>query len=253
MKNFNINLFLLAFRFAKTEIKTKYRRSLMGPLWISINMFISIFALGFVFSNLFGVKMKDYLPYVFCGLFLWNYISQTITDSVNLYVNIAIKNYNFPVFFFPLKLTFLNLIIGFHNFFIYFFLVIFINSEILNINFFYFLIAIPFYIINSFLISFSIGILSLRYRDLGQIILNSIYLIFLITPVFWDPKILSEKKFFIASFNPFYHFISIGREPLLGNPPLLASYFFVLLITIINIFITFIVYKTNHSNKAFWI
>jgi hypothetical protein len=243
----------IVLRFAWIEVKTQYRRSLLGPLWISINMFISIFALGFIFSNLFGLTLYSYLPFVYTGLLVWNLISVIITESVNMFINGSIKNFKFPLLFFSLRLTFKNLILFWHNFLIYFFIVIFINSSILNFKFFLFFLAIPFFFINAVALSFYIGIISLRYRDLGQIILNFTYLLFLVTPVFWDSNLLSGKRLFLVSFNPFYHFINTMREPLLGNYPSITSYIVVFLVTLFNILMAYIVYRTKHQNKVFWI
>lgn len=247
------NLLLVAWRVSYSEILVKYRRSLLGPVWISLNMIVTIFALSLVFSGLFSVEIKDYLPYVFCGLLSWTYISFTIQDSVQLYINGALKNFEFPSLFFPLKNTFKNFIIFLHNFVVYFLVLIFVNSEILNFNFFLIFIAFPFYIVNSLLISFSVGLLSLRYRDVGQIIINGVYLLFLVTPVFWDPSILSGKKVLLADLNPLYHMIEILRDPLLGKVPSYANYLTCSLLTLANGAVALLVFKTNHANKAFWV
>ena len=124
------NLLLVSWRVSYSEILVKYRRSLLGPIWISINMLVTIFALSLVFSGLFQITIKDYLPYVFCGLLSWGYISFTIQDSVQLYINGAVKNFEFPALFFPLKNTFKNFIVFLHNFVVYALVLIFVNSEI---------------------------------------------------------------------------------------------------------------------------
>ena len=247
------NLLLVSWRVSYSEILVKYRRSFLGPVWISVNMIVTIFALSLVFSGLFQVEIKNYLPYVFCGLLAWTYISFTVQDGVQLYINGSIKNFDFPSLFFPLKNTFKHFIIFLHNFVVYFLVLFFVNSEILNINIILIFIALPFYIINSILISFGVGLLSLRYRDVGQIIINGVYLLFLVTPVFWDPSILSGKKTLIADLNPLFHMIQILREPLLGNIPTLSNYTTCILLTLVNGLIAFLVFKTNHANKAFWI
>ena len=188
------NLIIVSWKIAYDEIKIKYRRSILGPAWISINMLITILALGLVFSNIFNVNAKNYIAYVFCGLLSWSFISSVVLDSVTLYLSSSIKNYNFPVFFFPLKNTFKNLIISSHNLLIYIFLFLFFDKSILNWNILYLFISTPIYILNSIFISLSVGLISLRFRDVGQIIINGMYLVFLITPIFWDPNVLMGKN-----------------------------------------------------------
>lgn len=247
------NLILVSWRVSYSEIIVKYRRSFLGPIWISLNMVVTIFALSMVFSGLFSVEIKDYMPFVFCGLLSWTYISFTVQDAVQLYINGSIKNFEFPALFFPLKNTFKNFIIFLHNFVVYFLVLAFVNSEIFTIKFLLIIIAFPIFLFNSLLISFGVGLLSLRYRDVGQIIINGIYLLFLVTPVFWDPSILTGKKTLIADLNPLYHMIQIMRDPLLGKIPTFQNYFYCSMVTLFNCVFTYFVYKTNHSNKAFWI
>lgn len=250
---FTKTLIYVSWRIAYSEILIKYRRSIFGPAWISINMLITIFALSAVFSNLFNMAIANYIPFVFCGLLAWGFISFTINDSVQLYINGAIKNFNFPVLFFPLKNTFKNLIIFVHNSIIYIIILIAVNQNILNLNILYIIIAFPIYILNSIFISFSIGLISLRFRDVGQIIVNAVFLIFLVTPVFWDPNILSGKKIMLAEWNPLYHIIEIMRQPLLGNVPSYNNYLFSIFTTIFNAFLAYFIFKRNFDNKAFWI
>ncbi len=38
------------------------------------------------------MEIANYVPFVFCGLLAWGFISLTINDSVQLYINGAIKN-----------------------------------------------------------------------------------------------------------------------------------------------------------------
>ena len=78
-------LVYVSWRIAYSEILIKYRRSIFGPAWISINMLVTIFALSIVFSNLFNMEIKNYVPYVFCGLLSWGFISLTImSEKANL-------------------------------------------------------------------------------------------------------------------------------------------------------------------------
>ena len=252
MKKFRLEIYVI-WRIAWSEILIKYRKSFFGPTWITLNMLVTIVALSFVFSGLFGMDIYTYMPFVYCGLLSWNFISFVIQDSVLAYVNGAIKNFNFSVIFFPLKVTFKNFVVWAHNLLIYFFILLFINHEILNLKIIFFFLALPIYFLNAFSIAFIVGIISLRYRDIGEIFKNAVYLLFLITPVFWDPSILAGKKRVLVDFNPLYHMIEIMRQPMLGNIPDIQSYIWCLAVTLINIILALIVIKKNESNKALWV
>ena len=126
MNKLKLEIYVI-WRIAWSEILLKYRKSFFGPTWITLNMLVTIVALSFVFSGLFGMDIYTYMPFVYCGLLSWNFISFVIQDSVLAYVNGAIKNFNFSVIFFPLKVTFKNFVVWAYNLLIYFFILLFIN------------------------------------------------------------------------------------------------------------------------------
>jgi len=79
------------------------------------------------------------------------------------------------------------------------------------------------------------------------------YLIFLVTPIFWDPNILEGKKIILAQYNPLYSMIEIIREPLLGKIPSFKNYIYCILTTIVNGVLAYIIFKKNFNNKVFWL
>jgi ABC-2 type transport system permease protein/lipopolysaccharide transport system permease protein len=236
-----------------TEIIIKYRKSIIGPFWIVFNMSIIVFSLSFVFAGFFGQGFNDYVLYIYCGILGWSFISTLISESTNLYVNGSIKNFKFHTFYLPLINVNKILIIFFHNFIVYFILIIFIKNTFYLYNLIYILIALLIYILNGICISFSVGLLSLKFRDFGFMISNILFLIFLITPIFWDPKILSVNRAFIVEFNPFFHFIEILRRPLLGEAPNLENLLYAIILTLLNIFLAYITYKKLNKYKYFYL
>ena len=56
-------------------IKQRYRRSVIGPLWITISMGVTAVGLGVLYSVLFGQPIKTFLPYVVVGFIVWNFIN----------------------------------------------------------------------------------------------------------------------------------------------------------------------------------
>ncbi|MBB6380752.1 ABC-type polysaccharide/polyol phosphate export permease, partial [Pseudonocardia eucalypti] len=57
------------------DIKQRYRRSVIGPLWISISMGVIAAGLGILYSALFNMPYQTFLPYVATGLLIWNFVS----------------------------------------------------------------------------------------------------------------------------------------------------------------------------------
>src|SRR5262245_23987268 len=47
-----------------SELRRRYRRSLLGPFWITISMAIFILLVGGLFSQLSGASLRGFMPYM---------------------------------------------------------------------------------------------------------------------------------------------------------------------------------------------
>ena len=59
------------------DIRQRYRRSTLGPFWLTISMGVLVAALGLLYAGLFKVNVSDYLPFVAVGFIVWGLISDT--------------------------------------------------------------------------------------------------------------------------------------------------------------------------------
>ena len=46
------------------DIRQRYRRSVLGPFWITISMAVFITLLGVIYSHIFNIELRTYLPYL---------------------------------------------------------------------------------------------------------------------------------------------------------------------------------------------
>src|ERR1700744_3582898 len=60
------------------DIKQRYRRSVLGPFWITIATGPTAVAMGGLYSKLFHLQLSVHLPYVTLGLIIWNLINASI-------------------------------------------------------------------------------------------------------------------------------------------------------------------------------
>jgi len=61
------------------DIRQRYRRSILGPIWISITMAVTAVALGILYAGLFQTDLSVQLPYVLVGFIIWGFISGCIS------------------------------------------------------------------------------------------------------------------------------------------------------------------------------
>jgi len=53
--------------FAVHDITQRFRRSTLGPSWLTLSMGIMVTALGFVFSKIFNQEISIFIPYLATG------------------------------------------------------------------------------------------------------------------------------------------------------------------------------------------
>ena len=75
------------------DIRQRYRRSVLGPFWITISMAIFIALLGVIYSHIFNIGLKTYLPYLSLGYIIWGFISD---DRGELYLLPGKRTYHPP-------------------------------------------------------------------------------------------------------------------------------------------------------------
>ena len=49
---------------ARMDIRQRYRRSVLGPFWITITMIIFIVAIGPLYGHLLGIGSEEFIPYL---------------------------------------------------------------------------------------------------------------------------------------------------------------------------------------------
>jgi ABC-2 type transport system permease protein len=82
----------------RTEIKVKYKNSVLGLVWSMVAPAMTLAIYFFVFSILLDNKMPNFVIYLFAGLLLWNLFSLGVLTGTGVVVNNAgiVKKVSFP-------------------------------------------------------------------------------------------------------------------------------------------------------------
>ncbi|HLB58330.1 MAG TPA: hypothetical protein VJL60_05900, partial [Gammaproteobacteria bacterium] len=72
---------------AYQDIKLRYRRSVLGPFWITISMAITAYTMGYLYGHLFRSDLDTYIPYLTAGLLGWALISNSILELTETFTN----------------------------------------------------------------------------------------------------------------------------------------------------------------------
>jgi len=104
----------LIFLFVKRDFVTKYKQTILGPLWYVIQPLISTFMFAFVFGNLANIS-TDGIPYIlfyYGGTMLWTYFETCFKDSSDTFITNAslFGKVYFPRLTVPLSRMLINMI-----------------------------------------------------------------------------------------------------------------------------------------------
>jgi ABC-type polysaccharide/polyol phosphate export permease len=237
------------------DIRGRYRRSVIGPFWLTISMGVLIACIGLVFGQIFKTPMDEFLPFLAVGIILWAFITGTINEGCSGFIDAEgmIKQLPIPLFVHILRVLWRNLLILAHNILILPLVMLIVGKD----TGFEFLLAIPGIILLSFCLSWIallFAMICTRYRDLAQIIASVLQVTFYLTPIIWMPSHLSDRvSATIIQFNPFYHLLELIRAPLLGVVPSLASWLVVLVMAVVGWGFTLLVFSRLRHRVAYWL
>jgi lipopolysaccharide transport system permease protein len=206
------------------DIKLRYRRSILGPWWVTISTGFMVIILGFLWSHIFGSDIGNYLPFFAVGFVIWGWMSGQILDAAGGFASFQgiIKHMRLPFPIFTLRCNVRQLIILAHNTVVIALVLLFIGKGLSWMN----LIAIPSLILiqlNLTLLSIVITIFCSRYQDMAQVVNVGTQIIFFFTPILWQVETLKNQTY-LAEMNPVFHWIEMIRAPLLGHLPSLSNF-----------------------------
>jgi ABC-2 type transport system permease protein/lipopolysaccharide transport system permease protein len=240
-------------RLGWNDILQRYRRSVLGPLWLTVSMAIMIVSLGLLYAQIFHSPINDFLPYLCVGFLVWGYFSSFLTEAGSLFVasESYIKQIKLPYVLYVCRATWSKIIIFAHNFVIYPCVIAYFHIWPGLPG----LLAVPGLLIltmNGALATLFIGMISTRFRDIPQVINSIVQILFFVTPIMWKSEELKEQ-IFIADWNPLYHLIQIVREPLLGNVPSASSYVVVVIMTLTNLIVVGLFFGRYRERISYWV
>ncbi len=154
----------------------------------------------------------------------------------------------FSVYFYRCVMR--NIFVLIHNFIVLIPLLFYFNLISLH-GILLFIVGLGLICILGFVITIVLGILSLRYRDIPQLVTNLLNMLFFLTPVLWFENMLGASRW-IVQLNPFFHVLEVLRRPLLGGVPEIISYYIILISIFVLLFLGFYFFNKTKKELAFW-
>lgn len=240
---------------AWADTKSRYRRTSIGPFWITISTAVMVFAVGLLYAGLFGNNPSEYLPFLAIGMTMWNFIATVVSEGCAVFIASSgyIKSVRLPLPFYVFRVLARNLIVFAHNLPLILVLWLIFRWEVS----WHTLLVIPGMIIASIALLGTVlilGIFCARFRDVQPIVAAVMQLLFLMTPIVWMPKTLNRDKLgFVMDGNPFYYLLEIVRGPLLGQSPPPYVWIGAILLALVALLIGGAFYDRFRHRVAYWL
>jgi len=241
---------------AYQDIKLRYRRSVLGPFWLTISMGVTVYSMGFLYAHLFHTDLNQYYPFLVAGMLCWTLISSAIIELTDAFMlsEGMIKQVKLPYSLYIHRTAARNVIIFFHNFLVMIPIYILFHSTA-RINLYSLLLFPGLFLlyVNMIVYGIILAIIGSRYRDVSQIIKSLVQVIFFMTPVMWNPNILSARSRIIVYVNPFYSFLEMIRQPLLGHAPTVFNTVVTLAATLLGMLLCFRLLSKYRARIIYWL
>lgn len=222
------SLYLIS-RLSLYELKSENNNNYLGMLWIIINPMIQIFIYWLVFGKILGRtngvavdngQNAPYIIWLISGIIVWFFLQPAIIQgSRSIYSRIRfIAKMNFPMSAIPsyviLEKFYQHLLLTG---------IIFVILQFTDFKVSLYIVQLPYFMFAAFMFLLSVSLitstLSTIVRDLHQILISLMRMMFYLTPILWEPARLSGVPEYLKNvllLNPMYYLVQGYRSTLLG-------------------------------------
>lgn len=243
--------------FVKRDFVSRYKQTILGPLWLIIQPILNSLVFTVIFGNIARLPTDGLPPILFymSGTVLWHYFSNCLTGTSNTFVNNAhlFGKVYFPRLVTPISIVISNLITLAIQFSLFMAFWTFFKASGAEICFTSWAFALPLLVMLMAGLGLGFGIiissLTTKYRDLTYLVGFGVSLWMYATPIIYPVSTIPEKWQWIANINPITPIVETFRAGFLGAgaaswPRLVYSAVFMLLILLIGVVIFNRVEKT---------
>ena len=228
----------------------RYRGSVLGILWSLLLPLGTTFVIAFVFATIWDSEITSFVPYLFSGLTPWNFLMETLGAGTTAYIGAEgyIKQIPVDLEIFPVRVAasaFVNMLFGLLA---YFLVILVLNPVLLTWNTFMIIPALLYFFLLAIASTTIAAIANTYIRDYAPMQTLILQTMFYLTPIIYDISMMKERGLaFIYEFNPFYYFLQIMRDAMMGVPP--QGGVWLIAIAILTGMLTFALVMFNKTKK----
>jgi ABC-type polysaccharide/polyol phosphate export permease len=207
-----------------SDLRSRYRRSLIGVGWSLLHPIAMTTVLCTIFSQVFQVDPRSYAPFLAAGLVTWNFITAVLTQGCHCFLQGEpyIRQHPAPLAIYPLRIVLgsaIHLLLGLS---VVIALVWFLHGfgnipALLSLA-----PTLILFIITAWSLAICMGVLNVVFQDTQHITEIVLQILFYVTPVMYSADRLHARcPAWLINLNPLGAYLDLIRVPILNGrfPP----------------------------------
>lgn len=237
------------------DLKARYKRSWLGPFWLTLSMGVQIAFICLILGSAMSIPMEYYVPYVTVGYIFFNKLTSVITESCQALISSStmVRQMPVPLIVYVERVIWRNLLKLGHDI-VLIPLAFLVVSHPINYHALFFFPGFLLLLLNVSWVGLLFSVLSTRYRDLPMTVSSILPIFFYLTPIIWMPETMPDKiGSKILAFNPFYHLLKLVRAPLMGEIPSIQTWVICSAAAVVGWAVALIVYARSRDRVVYWL
>ena len=215
----------ILFNFAISDLKIRYRNSVLGILWSLIEPLLMLGVLFVVFSTMFKFEIPNFPIYLLVGIVCYNCFKNGTTFALNSLTNRSalMTQIYFPRAIPPISssitaalMLILEIVV------LAFFIVIFQFTPPITILFLPLILALLFILVLG--IALPLSVLNVKYKDTEFIWMVIVHAGFFLTPIFYQFDMMPDYVQNVLQYSPMVQIVTMAHHVVLyGTLPSINS------------------------------
>ena len=230
--NFLVNLYhkrSLLLNLIKSDFKNRYLGNHLGIIWAFVQPLVMVTVYWFVFTYGLRTGVVDnsvpFIVWLLAGLVPWFFLNDAIISASRAIIDQAflVKKIVFEVKLLPIvkigSAFLVNIV-----FWLFLIICLILNGFYPNLMWlqaFYYILCI---LVLTLSLSLLLSPITVFIQDVGHFVSIVMQIMFWVTPIFWNQKILPERFLWIIKVNPFAYIVNGVRDCLIHDIPFWTHY-----------------------------
>lgn len=211
--------------FVKRNYVTKYKQTILGPLWLIISPLMTTLMFVIVFGNIAGLSTDGtpQIAFYMAGNVVWAYFAACVNQTSNTFVSNAgvFGKVYFPRMVVPISTVLTGMVDFLVQFVLFLMILFFLTVTGIRIPISMWVLVTPVLVLQLALLGMGVGIivssLTTKYRDLAILVTFGVQLWMYASPVVYSVTQIPEKYRFLYLLNPVSPIITMFRYAFLGT------------------------------------